>query len=107
VSLRRASSNLPGATMDSHTAAAASLKPTGSQALTAVSVKFLEQDANQPLLAFTFPKTPNLIEPRELRLPFVLKRNMKKLYFQAKIGDWEVEQEFSSREMLFLGQPEL
>lgn len=103
VSLPRKSS----ATMDARTSAVASLKPTGSQPLAAVSVKFLEQDDNQPLLAFTFPKTPDLTEPRELRLPFVLKRNLKKLSFHATIGDWEVDHEFPARQMLYLGQPAL
>lgn len=93
--------------VDSRTKPEASLKPTGLPALSPLAFMLLEQDDHQPLIAFTFAKSTDLVEPREIRLPFILQRNIKKLYFHARIGDWEVEQEFQLRGMTFLGKPEL
>lgn len=91
---------------DSTTKPAAYLTATGSGRIPSLDSVLLEQDDNQPLLAFTFAKTPDLMEARELRLPLILHRDLKKLHFHATIGDWEIDQEFQSRDMTFMGQPE-
>jgi membrane-associated protease RseP (regulator of RpoE activity) len=106
VSLPKQLFDQPGIRPGARTKPEASLTPTGSSPLSPLDFRSLEQDDNQPLLAFTFAKTPDLLEPRELRLPFILHRDMKKLHFHARFGDWEVDQEFPSRDMTFMGKPE-
>ena len=95
VSLPKNRAGQPFQSADSSTKPAASLTATGSKPISSLDSLSLEQDDNQPLLAFTFAKTPDLLEPRELRLPLILRRDMKKLHFHARIGDWDVESRFS------------
>jgi hypothetical protein len=106
VSLPKNRAGQPFKSADASTKPEASLTPTGSSPLSPLDFRSLEQDDNQPLLAFTFAKTPDLMEARELRLPFILRRDLKKLHFHATIGDWEIDQEFPSRDMTFMGKPE-
>ena len=106
VSLPKNRAGQPFQSADSSTKPSASLTATGSKPFSSLDSLSLEQDDNQPLLAFTFTKTPDLLEPRELRLPLILRRDMKKLHFHARIGDWDVDQDFPSRDMTFMGKPE-
>ena len=106
VSLPKNQAGQPFKSADSGTRPVAYLTATGSKPLSSLNSMSLKQDDNQPLLAFTFAKTPDLMEARELRLPFILHRDLKKLRFHATIGDWEIDQEFPSRDMTFMGKPE-
>jgi hypothetical protein len=82
------------------------LTATGSRPVPSLESISLDQDDSQSLLAFTFAKTPDLTEARELRLPLILRRDLKKLRFHATIGDSEIDQEFPTRDMMFMGNPE-
>ena len=92
--------------VDASTKPAAYLTATGSKPVPSLESIWLEQDDNQPLIAFTFARTADLMEPRELRLPLILHRDLKKVDFHATIGDWEIDQEFPTRDMTFVGRPE-
>jgi hypothetical protein len=106
VSLPKSRVGQPLKSTDSSTKPVAYLTVTGSRPVPSLESISLDQDDNQPLLAFTFAKAPDLTEARELRLPFILHRDLKKLRFHATIGDWEIDQEFPSRDMIFMGNPE-
>jgi hypothetical protein len=106
VSLPKSRAGQPLKSADSSTKPVAYLTATGSRPVPSLESISLDQDDNQSLLAFTFAKTPDLTEARELRLPLILRRDLKKLRFHATIGDWEIDQEFPTRDMMFMGNPE-